>query len=288
MPHPTSFVQRFLLEELDIRGAVVQLTDVWQSLQKDRLYPSAVSALFGEMVAVCALLTGNLKQAGRLTFQLSGQGPVSLMVVDCNHELNLRGYARCGHLSTSLTDLPSLVGDGRLMLTLDTPDMREPYRSFVPLEGAGLNAVFEHYLAQSEQQPAGLWLCANEQTAAGLFIQKLPGADMKDLDGWTRIQQLANTVRDEELRTLSPQALLTRLFHEEAVRLYDPRPITHRTAPDWDKVRTMLRQLGESEVREILAEKGEVIVSDELSNQHYRFSEADVDALFENGNPTLH
>lgn len=286
--HPTSFIQRFLLENLDIRGAIVQLTDVWQALQKNRAYPAPVSALLGEMAAVCTLITANLKQEGRITFQINGHGPVDLMVMDCDDRLNLRGYARCEGAPLYGTGLPALIGDGRLMLTLDTPDMREPYRSFVPVEGESVAQTFEHYLAQSEQQPAGLWLFANEHTAAGLFLQKLPGADLKDLDGWERVHHLAQTVKPEELLTLAPDELLTRLFHEETVRLFDPRPVTHHAQLDWDKVRTMLCQLGETEVRSILAEHGEVVVSDELSNQHYRFTEAEIDTLFAGKPPTLH
>ena len=93
-PHSPSYVQRFLLEDLDIRGAVVRLTDVWQAMQAGRGYPPAVARLLGEMSAVSAVIAGNLKQPGRLTFQVSSQGPVSLLVIDCAETLNLRGYAK--------------------------------------------------------------------------------------------------------------------------------------------------------------------------------------------------
>ena len=93
-PLPTSYVQRFLLEDLDIRGAVVRLTDVWQAMQDGRGYAPAVAHLLGEMSAVSAVIAGNLKQPGRLTFQITGHGPVSLLVIDCAETLNLRGYAK--------------------------------------------------------------------------------------------------------------------------------------------------------------------------------------------------
>ncbi len=62
---PGSYVQRFLLEDLDIRGAVVRLTDVWQALQAGREYAPGVARLLGEMSAVATVIAGNLKQAGR-------------------------------------------------------------------------------------------------------------------------------------------------------------------------------------------------------------------------------
>lgn len=282
---PTSYVQRFLLEDLDIRGAVVRLTDVWAAMQAGRAYAPAVARLLGEMSAVSTVIAGNLKQPGRLTFQITGHGPVTLLVVDCAETLNLRGYAKADDAPVGDT-LEDLVGDGRLQLSLDIPGLDQPYQSLVPLEGSNIAACFENYLAQSEQQPAGLWLASNAGAAAALFVQKLPGADQKDIDGWSRVHQLAQTVRADELLTLEPEALLGRLFAEENVRLFEPRSVTHDWPADPEKVATMLRSLGEDEVRTLLAEHGEVVVHDDLSNHTYRFDAIDVDALFKP--PTLH
>jgi molecular chaperone Hsp33 len=98
--------------------------------------------------------------------------------------------------------------------------------------------------------------------------------------------QLARTVRPEELLGLDPATLLGRLFAEEDVRLYRARAVTHDWPADPGKVATMLRALGEEEVRAVLAEHGEVVVHDDLSNHTYRFDAADVEALFRP--PTLH
>ena len=282
---PKSYIQRFLLEDLDIRGAVVRLTDVWQAMQSGRDYPKVVARLLGEMSAVSAVIAGNLKQPGRLTFQVTGHGPVSLLVVDCAETLNLRGYAKADSVPTGST-LGELVGDGRLQLSLDIEGLDQPYQSLVPLEGDSIAEVFEHYLAQSEQQPARLWLAGSAQAAVALFVQKLPGADAKDLDGWSRVQQLANTVREDELLGLDAEALLRRLFAEENVRLFEARRVTHDWPADPEKIAEMLRALGEDEVRAVLEEHGEVVVHDDLSNHTYRFDRGDVDALFRP--PTLH
>ncbi len=284
-PFPTSYVQRFLLEDLDIRGALVRLTDVWQAMQDGRGYAPAVARLLGEMSAVSTVIAGNLKQPGRLTFQITGHGPVSLLVIDCAATLNLRGYAKAEATPATGT-LAELVGDGRLQLSLDIEGLDQPYQSLVPLEGDSIAAVFEHYLAQSEQQPAGLWLACSPQAAVALFVQKLPGADTKDLDGWSRVQQLAHTVREDELLGLDAEEILRRLFAEENVRLFEARRVSHDWPADPDKITEMLRALGEDEVRAVLEEHGEVVVHDDLSNHTYRFDRSEVDALFRP--PTLH
>lgn len=272
-------VRSFLFEQLDIRGVWVQLDQTWRDMIAGRHYAAPTAHLLGELAAVTALIASNLKQQGRLTFQLRGSGAVSRLVMDCDEQLRLRGMAHeSGVVETK--PLTELLGAGHLTLTLDAAGMRQPYQSQVPLEGGSLAAVFEHYLAQSEQQPARLWLGADGQRAAGLFLQTLPLAPQRDPDGWNRVQVLADTLSDDELLKLGSVELLSRLFPEEDVRLYDPRPVTWHCPEDREKVENMLRSVGRAECEAILHERGEIHVHDDICNRDYRLDAADVARLF--------
>ncbi|MBU1396163.1 MAG: Hsp33 family molecular chaperone HslO [Gammaproteobacteria bacterium] len=272
-------MRSFLFEQLDIRGAWVQLGPAWREMIAGRDYPEPVVELLGQLAGVATLITANLKQAGRLTFQLRGEGAVSLLVMDCDEQLRLRGMARTAP-ELSAGSLPALLGDGALTLTLDTAGMRQPYQSHVPLQGDSVAAVFEHYLTQSEQTPTRLWLAANHETAAGLFLQALPGADERDADGWNRVQILAGTVRAEELLGLGSIKLIERLFPEEDVRVYDPRPVSYYCPYDPAKIYSMLRSVGQAACESILAEHGEIRVHDDVCNHEYVLDAAAVAALF--------
>lgn len=279
-------VSRFLFEGLDIRGAVVRLDQSWQQMQAGRGYPEPVAALLGELAAVTALIAAQLKQPGRLTFQLRGDGPVQLLVVDCDESLRLRGMAR--HLPVVLpAPGPDLLGahqGGQLMLTLDMASARQPWQSYVPLIGDSIAAIFEHYLEQSEQQPSRLFAAAGPDGAACLFLQKLPQADAHDADGWARVTQLAATVKPEELLGLDAEALLTRLFHEDmaahGLRLYDQQAVCYHCPEDREKIADMIRSLGREEAEALLAEHGEIHVRDDICNRDYRFTPAQVAELF--------
>ena len=283
-------VQRFLFDDLDIRGAVVRLDAVWLDLLAGRNYPEPVVELLGQMSATTVLLADNLKQAGRLTIQLRGEGPITLLVIDCNEALNLRAMAQHGDDVQSASRV-ALMGQGQLMLSLDMPSMREPFQSIVPLVGDSVAQIFEHYLAQSEQLDSRLFLAATPTGAAGLFLQKMPSADVRDVDGWARIEALASTVKPEELLSLDAETLLTRLFHEETVRVFDARAVTHDVPEDWEKIGNMLRTLGREEVYAVLTERGEIVIRDDLSNHEYRFDKAAIDELFRDTPetpPTVH
>lgn len=284
-------VHRFLFEQLDIRGALVQLGPAWQAMHSRRNYATPVRDLLGELAAVAVLITGHLKTPGRITFQVQGKGPITLLVMDCDQQLRLRGMAHIDGSASALalsedTSVSALLGHGQLVMTLHA-DHGNPYQSIVPLAGDSLSVVFEHYLTQSEQQPARLWLAANNETACGLFLQKLPEADQRDSDGWERIAALASTVSKNEL-TLSPETLLTRLFTEEDVRLFEPRPAIWHCPRDEEKIREVLRSLGREELESILADAQEIAVDDEICGHEYRFGPELLDELFPPGGRVLH
>jgi molecular chaperone Hsp33 len=279
-------VRRFLFEDLDIRGALVQLGPAWRQMQDGRGYGDTARKLLGELSAVAAIVGSTLKTPGRLTFHLRGHGPVRLLVVDCDEQLRLRGLAKAPQdlLAGPITDL---FGDGQLALTLDTNQAHQPYQSIVPLDGTSVASVFEHYLMQSEQTPSRLWLMADAGHACGLFLQKLPDADQCDADGWNRIQQLAATITPAEL-SLPAEALLTRVFPEEDIRLFTPHAVSYHCPRDEEKVLEMLRSLGRAELEATLAEQGEIVINDDICNQEYRYGPDVLDVLFPPAARTLH
>jgi molecular chaperone Hsp33 len=124
----------------------------------------------------------------------------------------------------------------------------------------------------------------------------MPDTDKHDADAWNRITQLASTVKPAELLELDVESLLTRLFHEETVRIFTAQPVIHDCPEDWDKVGSMLRSLGRNEVDSVLQEHGEIVIKDDICNREYRFDAQAIDELFRDApasqsvdnSPTLH
>src|SRR5438045_6051881 len=135
----TDYVQRFLFEDLDIRGRLVCLTAAWQRMLDGRDYPEVIASLLGHTTALNVLLGANQKGTGRVTLQVQGSGPVKLLVADCSAELRIRGMAH--YEADDLVDdfardsQRELIGDGRLAVTLEDMTSGKFYQSLVPLEG---------------------------------------------------------------------------------------------------------------------------------------------------------
>jgi molecular chaperone Hsp33 len=276
----TDYVQRFLFENLDIRGRLVCLTGAWRRMLDGRGYPQDIISLLGRTTALNTLLGANQKGAGRVTLQVQGTGPVKLLVADCTAELRIRGMAHYEADGIGQESERELLGDGRLSVTLEDVKSGKFYQSLVPLEGETLEQIFTHYLSQSEQLLAYLRLFADGGALAGLLLEKLPNADRRDPDGWSRVTHFANTLTLEETRDAQPYDLLTRVFPEELMRVFRLYAVEYHCPYDEDKVKDMLRGLGRQEVEAILVEQGEVVIRNEMCNHEYRFDAAAIARLF--------
>lgn len=283
-----NYVQRFLLEDLDIRGAIVHLDSVWQQMLQDRQYPNPAVKILGEISATALLIGDNLKQAGRLTVQLNGNGPVSMLVIDCDEALHLRGMAKCEQ-SIEPQPITDLLGNGQLVLTLDMSSMKETYQSIVPLDGESIAEIFEYYFKQSEQLSSRLFLTAADDSVFGVLLQKLPTTDQQDPDGWARAEALAATISDDYVLSEQPaEKILKQLFFEENIRVFEQQTVHYGCQENPVKIYAMLRSLGREEVDSILQEFGEVVINDDICNREYRFDALAIDAVFREAGSTIH
>lgn len=281
-------LHRFLFERYPIRGQLVRLDASWRALLEHREYPPAIRDTLGEAMAAVVLLSSTLKFEGTLSLQLSGQGPMHLMLAHCSSGLGVRGVARYQPADEYPRDIAGLSGDGTLTVTLETEDLSQRYQGIVALAGERLADCLRGYFESSEQLPTRLWLAADGESAAGLLVQRLPETAQADSalqpqldvdDAWQRVQLMADTLKPEELQQLDAQQLLGRVFAEDDVRLFEPSPVFFRCRCSRERVEGMLRALGVEEVRSVLAEKGVVEVNCDFCNRAYRLDPVDVERV---------
>lgn len=271
---------RFLFEELGIRGELVYLDNSFQTALSNHDYPPVVAEQLGQVLATSLLLSATLKFDGSLILQVQGSGPISLLVAHANDQQDVRGMAHWeGDVKKGA--LPDLFGDGRLVLTLK-PTQGQAYQSIVALKGESLADAIETYFAQSEQLKTRLWFAVDNNKAVGLLLQELPAHAGKSAD-WERVEMLANTITDNELLGLSTEEIIYRLFHEESVTLYEPKPVQFHCECSREKVEASLLTVGHAELLSLLEEKGAVDTNCDFCNKHYHFDAVDIEQLFLTG-----
>jgi molecular chaperone Hsp33 len=289
-------LQKFLFEAAPVRGELVELSTTWQHILARRDYPPAVRAVLGEMLAAAALLSANLKFDGALVMQIHGDGPVRLLVVECDAQLNLRATAKIRdgesiHDDASLRQLVNAHGQGRFVITLDPKDKvpgQQAYQGIVPLDGDSVAVVIENYMIRSEQLDTKLWLAADQHVSRGLLLQKLPQEggvavqleSSEHLDAWDRAVALGSTLKSPELLSTDIHTLLHRLFWEETIRAFDPVHPHFHCGCNREKVGGMLKMLGKEEVDEALADLELLEINCDFCGQQYAFDKVDCAQLF--------
>ncbi|QGZ39146.1 molecular chaperone Hsp33 [Pseudoduganella flava] len=295
-------LQKFIFENAAVRGELVDISATWREIQSRHNYPPAVKRLLGQMVSAAALLSANLKFNGSIVMQIHGDGPVRLLVVECDSELRMRATAKLGQDDiaddASLTALLNQHGKGRFVITLDPHEKvpgQQPYQGVVPLDGEDIATVIEHYMLRSEQLDTQLWLAASDDVARGLLLQKLPlhggkaeanpVTQEEALETWNRAITLAATLKEEEMLTTTIDVLQKRLFWEETIRVFDPVHPSFHCSCTRDKVGNMLKMLGQQEVEEALAEQGKLGINCDFCGKHYEYDAVDCAQLFASNAP---
>ncbi|OOG47768.1 Hsp33 family molecular chaperone HslO [Rhodanobacter sp. C01] len=280
-------LHRFLLERAGVRGVLVRLGPAWREVAGRAEYPPALQAMLGETLAASALLTGNIKLDGALSVEVKSSGALRLLFAECSDQGRLRGLARWNDPLPAPLMLDGLP-DASMAITIGNVERGQRYQGLVDLCHADVAAALENYFIQSEQLPARILLAADGEHAVGLMLQKLPDegghAAAQDDDAWSRVVHLTATLGRDELLASAPEQLLYRLYHEESVRLFEPRVLAFGCSCSRERVAGMLRSLGRDEVEAALAARGdEIEVVCEFCAQRYHFDRIDAELLLGEG-----
>ncbi|WP_166361120.1 Hsp33 family molecular chaperone HslO [Pseudomonas akapageensis] len=284
----TDFTQRFIFDDSDVRGELVSLELSYAEALAKHAYPEPVAQLLGELMAAASLLVGTLKFDGLLILQARSSGAVPLLMVECSSEREIRGLARYeADQMVPGAGLRELMPEGVLAMTID-PTQGQRYQGIVELDGVDLAECFTNYFALSEQLGSRFWLKADGKRARGLLLQQLPADRLKDdeerAQSWQHLTTLAGTLKTEELLGLDNETILHRLYHEEAVRLFDIQTIRFQCSCSRERSARALVSLGADDAQQLVVEHGGTIEIDcQFCNERYLFDATEVAQLFAGG-----
>ena len=254
-----------------------------------RLSPELRQILADAMLCT-ALMVANIKFQGRLTLQVCGDGPVTMLVMQSSDNGVMRGLAQWRAIPEQ-GDLQACFGNGQILITIDQNQIKECHQGVVELKGACLSEAISHYFAHSEQLPTHFYLFADRYRAVGLMLQKFPEQATANDDDWQRVCQLANTLTASEALSLDTQTLLYRLFNQETVRLLDTSTVSYQCNCSRERTAALVKSLEREEAEVLIAERGVVTVTCEFCQTQYAFDAVDITQLFADthgaGDPSL-
>jgi len=274
----------FAVKALDLRGRIVRLGAVVDTILTGHDYPIPVAKLLGEAIVLTVMLGSALKIDGRFILQTQSDGPVRMLVVDFTAPHNVRACARfdAARLAAAIAGGKAapgqLLGRGHLAMTIDQgPDMSR-YQGLVPLEGGDLEQAAHEYFTRSEQIPTRVRLAVAEEfrageggprrhwRAGGILLQFLPSSPDATVDD---IELL-----DPEL---SSERLAYRLFHERGVRVFRATPVAAQCSCSRHGVENMLLSFSPQD-RADMVEDGRITVTCEFCSSTYVFAPSEIAA----------
>ena len=298
----------FQLDKSDMRGRIARLDGVLSGVLKLHAYPQTVAALVAEMTLLTALIGQTVKLRWKLSLQVQSKGAVRMIATDYygpekeGEAARIRAYASFDSNKLTKGRPMDQIGEGYFAILIDQGGGNKPYQGITPLSGTSLSESAEAYFAQSEQLPTKFSLSFGRTTepgvaehwrAGGIMLQHTPKASPSvgsgggsgesgllaaaDLvsgeteENWSRVNFHLDTIEEIELigPTITPTALLTRLFHEERLRVFNPQRVVFGCSCSEKKVRQSLSIYSAKDIETMTTEDGNVTADCQFCGAHY-------------------
>lgn len=266
----------FAFETLPVRGALIHLGRSWRRMQRDHDYSPLLTETLGHAAAATGLIAHSLKFDGAVTLQIQGSGALSMLVMQCTSNHEMRGMAVMQE-GAAARDFSDLARGARCAITVDAGE--RPYQGIVAMDGESLSTSLEHYFQRSVQVPSHIALVASDHVAGGLLLQQMPGQPI-DPDDWNRLHFLVATLSTADLAGEAGLDLLGKLFAEDDLRAYSARPVRFRCRCSASKAEDVLKMIGEDEARAALDEQGDIEIVCEYCGRRRNYDAVDIERVF--------
>ncbi len=294
------YVLPFQVGDHAIRGQVVCLDAVAETILSRHQFPDPLSTLVGEAAALVSMLGAALKFDGRFILQAQGDGPVSMIVADyatTNRAVRATAKITSGKedklAKAKGPDFLHLLGKGHLCMSIDRGPDFDLYQGITDLRGATLSEAAIQYFTQSEQIPTMIRLAVGKLSlpgedmrwrAGGILVQFIPAeggsrdrgeAELQkqdDKEAWARAEAFVASVAADELLdpSLPSEDLLYRLFHEDGVRVFDKTPIGFDCTCSREKIAGVLERYSDHDLKDMV-EDGHIAVTCDFCREKYKF-----------------
>ncbi|MBW5449012.1 Hsp33 family molecular chaperone HslO [Cohnella sp. CFH 77786] len=272
-----------------IRVFAARTTRLVSELQRRHdTFPTATAAL-GRAATAGAMMGVMLKDEGKLTIQVKGDGPLGQIVIDANARAEVRGYVDHPHVHLPSNrfgklDVAGAVGTSGYLNVIKDLGLREPYRGSVPIVSGELGEDFTYYFAESEQIPSvvGLGVLVDTDNsvihAGGLIVQVLPGLPEDQLQRLEAAVASLPHVTQLLDQGETPEGILKHLVGED-VTIHDAMEPVFRCQCSRERVERTLVTLGPDELRSLIDEDGKADVLCHFCNETYAFTAEELEEL---------
>lgn len=284
------YILKVMDAEKQVRIFIARTTNLVEEAHKRHNTSATASAALGRVLTAAVIMGSDLKgENDILTIRINGDGPGGTILATADSHYTVRGM-----ISNPCADIPScrpgkldvggLVGtDGYLEVTKDL-GMKQPFTGKVPLTSGEIAEDLARYFLISEQIPSLVSLGVLVDTdlsiksAAGLFVQALPGARDEVLELIENNVLSLGPISEFPLRSNTLEEMLPFIMSGIRYDILDKKELAFKCNCSRERLAVVLASLSENELAEMTKEK-EIEVVCNLCNESYKFNAEEIKAI---------
>ena len=257
------------------------------------LLPMATAAL-GRALLGASMMGDMLKeQAGSLTLQIKGGGPLGTILAVSDCQGNVRGYVQNPHVDLmekhpGKLDVGAAVGETGTLTVIKDIGLKEPYVGSIGLFSGEIADDLAMYFVESEQIPTACALgvlVGTDQSvtsAGGYLIQLLPGASEEII---TKIESGVRKLGPVSAALeggLDGEGLLRAVMSEFELEILEKHPVEYRCYCSRERVSRALVSMGRAELSSLIEEQGQAELTCQFCDKVYHYSREELEELLDN------
>ncbi|MFZ1985705.1 MAG: Hsp33 family molecular chaperone HslO [Desulfatitalea sp.] len=281
----------FIMERDTIRGVALHATRMVSEMRWNHELGVLETLVLGHAYMAAALMSADLKGNDRIRISVECSGPIKGLSVEANAFGEVRGYLEQVPIPIAKPlesfDLSPFFGVGFISVTKYLQDAKHPFTGKVMMEYGTLAKDLALYHLKSEQVPTSFSLGilfdknGEVQSAGGLLLQALPGADDDIL---TQLEELVHNLPSMGQVVDSdgfPHDWMDHTFPNLAPRLLAQRGVEFMCHCGERQTRSMLAMLARDELAD-MAQNGPfpVEIRCHKCNTRYAFDQAEIQTLW--------
>lgn len=262
--------QKFLFENLSVRGAYIDISGVYQKLLSNKKHSVEEQNILSQALINSIFLCHNKIDSGRAFLQYKNTKTNDLIVAQATSS----GYVRAMlKLNSETIDL----SNGHLSVIYQPDAIAQHQQSIVEVSDNDLLKSMRDYFSQSEQTNTSLWYFKSQSRIIGIYLQQIPSFK----DDYIIAKKRLNSITQDNVFKENFNETLLDLFNEYKLNFLPTIPLKYGCENPINRFKSVIVTLGKEQAKELFNEHETIEITCDFCLKTYSFEQEDVLEILE-------
>lgn len=284
-------IEKFLAYDGKVSVICAETTDIVEEARKMHDLSPVVTAAFGRMLTITAIMGTEMKSAkNKLTIQIKGNGPIEMMLATTNNYPKIKGYVINPQVDLPLNEDGKLnvgmaVGNEGYINVIKDIGLKDPYIGISPLVSGEIAEDFANYFVNSEQRQTAIALGVlvdknGVRRAGGYLINPMPDCGQEEIYKIEKEMFKAGAISKMLDKNLTLRQIAEEITGDKNVKIIENQ-IVPRYECDCSKEHMAdgLASLGKDEIEDIINTQENAQIVCQFCNKEYLFTKDDLEDI---------